>query len=253
VTQQGADPPAVWRARPHVRVTDEGRTVREVLSYTRRSGSMSAQQAQAWARRSGEWWIPDSVGDSVADSASTAGFDVHECFGGQAPLVVEIGSGIGEATTALAAARPSYNVLAFEVWRPGIAQTFQRLEAVGADNVRMVSVDAAWWMEHLLASASVRELWTFFPDPWPKRRHHRRRLVNPEFARMAAGRLEPEGRWRLATDWPEYAEHMAAVLDAEPLLHGGVVERWADRPVTRYERRGIRAGHPVTDLSYTRR
>jgi len=184
-------------------------------------------------------------------------FEIRACFEDpSAPLVVEIGSGIGEATAALAAHRPDRNVLAFEVWRPGVAETFVRLEELGAKNVRMVSVDAVWSMEHLLGEAEVSELWTFFPDPWPKKRHHRRRLVSPHFAQLAAARLVPGGLWRLATDWPEYAERIAEVLDAEPLLenvYDGPAPRWDERPLTRFERRGVRAGRPIADFAYRRR
>lgn len=235
-------------ARPHTGVTEDGRRVREVLTYTRRGSRLSARQSAAWDRRAEQWWIPDEVADETP-------FDLARWFGREAPLIVEIGSGNGEATAALAAARPSYNVLAFEVWHPGVAETFLQLERTGATNVRLISVDAVWSMEHLLRPDTVAELWTFFPDPWPKKRHHRRRLVSPAFAELAASRLVPGGRWRLATDWPEYAEWMREVLDAEPLLdneHGGVAPRWADRPRTRFERRGVRAGRPITDLGYRR-
>jgi tRNA (guanine-N7-)-methyltransferase len=170
-------------------------------------------------------------------------------------LIVEIGSGVGEATAALAAARPSYDVLAFEVWRPGVADTFVQLEAVGATNVRLLSIDAVWSLEHLLAPSSVAELWTFFPDPWPKKRHHRRRLVRADVAALAATRLRPGGLWRLATDWPEYAEQMRVVLEAEPMLanvHQGLAPRWEERPPTRFERRGRRAGRAVAELTFRR-
>jgi tRNA (guanine-N7-)-methyltransferase len=168
-------------------------------------------------------------------------------------LAVEIGSGVGEATAALAASRPSYDVLGIEVWQPGVADTFHRMEQAGVENIRMISVDAVWTLEHLLGPGSVSELWTFFPDPWPKQRHHRRRLIVPEVATLAATRLAPGGHWRLATDWGDYAEQMRRVLDAEPLLAGGVVDRWPDRPMTRFERRGVEAGRAITDLAYRRR
>jgi tRNA (guanine-N7-)-methyltransferase len=238
----------VRAARPHTGVTEDGRRLAEVLTYARRGSRLTEHQARAWERRHQEWWIADEQVDDPA-------FSVTACFGRQAPLIVEIGSGIGEATAALAVARPDANVLAFEVWHPGVAQTFMRLEEVGATNVRLLSVDAVWSMEHLLGAAEVAELWTFFPDPWPKQRHHRRRLVNPDFARLVASRLAPGSLWRLATDWAPYAEQMAAVLDAEPQLenvHDGSAPRWADRPVTRFERRGVRAGRGITDLCYRR-
>ena len=104
----------------------------------------------------------------------------------------------------------------------------------------------------LRARPSVEEVWTFFPDPWPKKRHHKRRLVDAEFAALAASRLRPGGTWRLATDWAEYAGQMRAVLDAEPGLEGGPVERWAERPVTKFERKGSAADRVITDLAYRR-
>jgi tRNA (guanine-N7-)-methyltransferase len=237
-------------ARPHTGLTEDGRRLAQVLTYTRRGSRLTDRQAAAWEQHRDQWWVPDEAVDEP-------GFDVRSAFEDpSAPLVVEIGSGIGEATVALAAARPSYNVLAFEVWRPGIAQTFMRLEEAAVGNVRLLSIDAVWSMEHLLAEEEVSELWTFFPDPWPKKRHHRRRLVNPEFASVAASRLVPGGLWRLATDWPDYADHMAEVLEAEPLLqsvYDGPAPRWDERPQTRFERRGIRAGRPIIDLAFRRR
>jgi tRNA (guanine-N7-)-methyltransferase len=233
-------------ARPHTGFTADGKRIREVLSYSRRGSRMGPRQEQAWARHRTRWWIPD---DAVDDPA----FDLTTWFGREAPLAVEIGSGVGEATVALAAARPSYDVLGIEVWQPGIADTFHRMEQSGVQNIRMISVDAVWSLEHLLGPDSISELWTFFPDPWPKQRHVRRRLVAPELAHLAATRLAPGAHWRLATDWGDYAEQMQRVLDAEPLLEGGVVDRWPERPLTRFERRGLEAGHQVTDLAYRRR
>lgn len=159
---------------------------------------------------------------------------------------------MGEATAALAAMRPESNILALEVWRPGVAETLDRLALEGVSNTRLCSVDAAWSLEHLVAPESVSELWTFFPDPWHKTKHHKRRLVSAPFARLAASRLKPGGTWRLATDWQQYADQMVEVLDAEPGVQGGVVERWEERPLTKFERKGLRAGRTITDLEYTR-
>jgi tRNA (guanine-N7-)-methyltransferase len=152
----------------------------------------------------------------------------------------------------LAAARPGCNVLALEVWLPGVAASLAEVAAAGAQNVRFCSVDAVWSLQHLVPAGGLEELWTFFPDPWPKARHHKRRLVQPDFAALVASRLRPGGAWRLATDWAPYAEHMQAVLDAEPALEGGVVERWAERPVTKFERKGLEVGREITDLLYRR-
>jgi len=244
VTGHGVPP-----ARPHHQLTEDGRRVREVLSYARRGSRFTPQQAAAWEAHHDKWVIPDEAVDRE-------GFSVDAWFG-RGPeerdgLVVEIGSGVGEATAALAARRPSYDVLALEVWRPGVAATLARLAEAGAGNVRLCSVDAVWLLEHLLAPGSMAELWTFFPDPWPKKRHHKRRLVSPAFAALAASRLRSGGVWRLATDWADYADVMREVLDAEPALEGGVVERWDERPVTKFERKGLAVGRTITDLAYRR-
>ena len=232
-------------ARPHTGLTADGRRIREVLTYSRRGSRLGPRQAAAWERHRDQWWIPDEAVDAPD-------FDLRAWFGREAPLVVEIGVGVGEATVALAAARPEVVVLGIEVWHPGVADTFHRMAQAGVDNVRMLSIDAVWTMQHLLGPASITELWTFFPDPWPKQRHQRRRLVTPEFASVVADRLVPGGLWRLATDWDDYADQARAVLDAEPGLVGGVTERWADRPVTRFEGRGLEAGRSITDLTYRR-
>lgn len=220
--------------------------MREVLTYSRRGNRFTPSQQESWDAHHEKWVIPDEAVDEV-------GFALADWFGREAPLIVEIGSGIGEATTALAAQRPSQDVLALEVWRPGVAHTLGLLAEAGAGNVRLLGVDAVWSLENLLEPGTLDELWTFFPDPWPKTRHHKRRLVTPEFARLAASRLRPGGCWRLATDWGQYAEQMVEVLDAEPGLAGGQVERWADRPVTKFERKGLAVGRRIADLSYIAR
>lgn len=189
--------------------------------------------------------IPESAVDDP-------GFDWTSWFGRDADLAIEIGSGVGEATVALAASRPHVNVLALEVWKPGVADTLARLAEAGVDNVRLCSVDAVWAMHHLVGPDSLAALWTFFPDPWHKTKHHKRRLVTPGFAHVAAQRLRPGATWRLATDWQEYADQMREVLDAEPLLDGGPTERWEERPLTKFERKGLAVERTITDLAYTR-
>lgn len=231
--------------RPGHGTTDDGRRLRVLTTYSRRGGRLDARQQAAWDAHKDAWLIPEHAVDD-------SDFDPTAWFGREAPLIVEIGSGVGEAVAALARSRPTSDVLAFEVWRPGVASTFLALERAGVENVRVLAVDAVWSMRNLLGPGQLAELWTFFPDPWPKVRHHKRRLVTPEFAAVAASRLAAGAVWRLATDWPEYAEQMRSVLDAEPLLEGGVTERWADRPVTKFERRGAAAGRPITDLRYSR-
>lgn len=187
------------------------------------------------------------------EAVDEPGFTWTSWFDRDAPLIVEIGPGVGEATGVLAAQRPGCNVLALEVWLPGVAAGLGEVAAAGADNVRFCTVDAAWCLAETLSTASVREVWTFFPDPWPKTKHHKRRLVDAQFAALVADRLEPGGRWRLATDWAPYAEQMHKVLDAEPTLDGGPVQRWADRPVTKFERKGVEVDRDIADFTYTRR
>ena len=242
----GPDARATSPSRPDGAPDRDGQSRRTVLSYARRGSRLTPTQAAAWAAHADEWVIP-------VDEVDEPAFAMADRFGRTAPLIVEIGSGVGEATGVLAAARPDHDVLALEVWVPGVAASLAEVTAAGARNVRFCPVDAAWAIEHLVAPGGLAELWTFFPDPWPKSRHHKRRLVSPEFAAVAASRLAPGARWRLATDWHHYAEHMVRVLDAEPALSGGVVERWTERPVTKFERKGLEAGRRITDLLYERR
>ena len=232
-------------ARPGTGLTEDGRRLQVLTTYTRRGSRLTPKQQAAWDRNVDRWLIPESAVDEVP-------FDVTRWSGRRAPLIVEIGSGNGEAVAALAAARPSYDVLAFEVWRPGVASTFLHLEERGVENVRLLAVDAVWCMEHLFAPGQLAELWTFFPDPWHKKRHHKRRLVTPEFAALAASRLMPGGAWRLATDWPDYAEQIETALADQPLLEGGRTERWDERPVTKFERRAVAEGRPIADFCYRR-
>lgn len=235
----------VTPARPHLKLTDDGRRVREVLSYSRRGQRFTPRQAEAWEAHHEGLVVPDEAVDDPD-------FSWAAWFGRQAPMILEIGSGVGEATAVLAAARPAYDVLALEVWRPGVADTLWRLAETGATNVRLCGVDAVWTTEHRIAPGALEEVWTFFPDPWHKKKHRKRRLVDADFAALVASRLRPGGVWRLATDWGDYAEQMEAVLDAEPALKGGVVERWSERPVTKFERKGVEAGRAITDLVYRR-
>lgn len=239
--EQGVRP-----ARPHLRMTDDGRRIREVLSYALRGSRLTEREEDAWERLSDAWVIPDEAVDDP-------GFTWAPWFGRSAPLIVEVGSGVGESLVSLAAERPDHDVLGLEVWRPGVAGALWRLEEAGVGNVRLLGVDAAWCFAHLFAPASLSEVWTFFPDPWRKTRHLKRRLVQPGFAHDVAGALVEGGTWRLATDWASYADQMEQVLAAEPLLEGGRTPRWADRPVTRFEGRGADEGRPAADLTYCRR
>lgn len=221
----------------------------------RRSERMNDSQEKAWAAHAAEWVIRVPRRELSTSVHPDACVDFDARFGRCAPLMVEIGSGRGEALVALAERHPDANIVAFEVFTPAVASTLSRIARHGVTNVRIVLANGAEGVEHLFSPGSIAELWTFFPDPWHKPRHHKRRLVNPGFAALVASRLAPGGRWRLATDWAGYAAHMRAVLDAEPGLsnpHDGWAPRFDDRPLTKYETRGLDAGRAVFDLTYVR-
>lgn len=176
---------------------------------------------------------------------------ISEAFGRSAPVAVEIGFGNGEALAQLAKARPDWNCVGVDVYRPGFGALLLACEREEIDNVRIVAGEALDFLRRL-PSACLRRIDVFFPDPWPKHRHRKRRLVNAEFAVAAARCLEPGGRLSLATDWREYAEWMLAALNAQPALAGGVAPRRASRPVTPFERKALAAGRDVVDLAYRR-
>lgn len=181
--------------------------------------------------------------------------DLDAAFGRTAPRVVEIGFGNGENLLTLAERHPDRDFLGIEVHGAGIGRVLGAMRDRGLRNIRIVRHDAVEVFDRGLAEGSVDEILIFFPDPWPKARHHRRRLVQPEVVRLLVRALAPEGVLRLATDWEPYAEHMIEVLDAEPGLvnqagEARFVPRPDDRPVTKFERRGERLGHAIFDLEY---
>jgi len=182
--------------------------------------------------------------------------DARAVFGRAAPLVLEIGSGMGETTAAIAAERPDTDFIAVEVHGPGVGSLLKRIEEQGLKNLRLIRHDALQVLEHMIADGALAGIHLFFPDPWPKKRHHKRRLVQPAFAALAARKLAAGGMLHLATDWPDYAEQMLTVLSAEPLLENtveGFAPRPERRPRTKFELRGERLGHPVHDFVFRRR
>lgn len=177
----------------------------------------------------------------------TVPFDAERVFGRRAPLVLEIGSGMGEATAAMAAADPGRDVLAVEVHTPGLGNLLRLVEAAGLSNVRVLEADAREVLRDLLAPGSLDEVRVFFPDPWPKSRHAKRRLVTTGFADLVASRLRPGGRLHVATDWESYADQAAAVLSTHADF-GPLGRDRGDRPRTRFERKGLAAGRNAHDL-----
>ncbi len=213
---------------------------------------MNPSQQKAWDGLREQWVLDLPAAERVTSVAPGTAIDPGTVFGRPGPLLVEIGSGNGDVVAAVAQTRPEANLLAFEVFEPAVASTLSKLQRAGVTNVRLAVADGAQALP-ALPDGSVTELWTFFPDPWHKARHHKRRLVNPEFAATVADKLVPGGTWRLATDWAEYADHVREVLAGEPRLTGpGEVPRWEARPVTRYEARGLAAGRGIVDLAYHR-
>ncbi|MGH8688381.1 MAG: tRNA (guanosine(46)-N7)-methyltransferase TrmB [Burkholderiales bacterium] len=172
-------------------------------------------------------------------------------FGRRAPLVLEIGSGMGETTAHIAAAQPGADFIAVEVHGPGVGSLLKRIDEQGLKNLRVIRHDAVEVLDHMVADGMLAGIHLFFPDPWPKKRHHKRRLVQPDFAALAARKLAPGGYLHAATDWPDYAAQIDQVLRAEPLLEASPEVR--DRPATKFEQRGLRLGHEVRDLCFRRR
>jgi tRNA (guanine-N7-)-methyltransferase len=180
--------------------------------------------------------------------------DVATLFGGR-PVVLEIGFGLGDATVEMARADPATGIVAVDVHTPGVARLLLAVAEHRLDNVRVVHDDAVELLRQRVDESSLAAIRVFFPDPWPKARHHKRRIVRPDLVRLMASRLRPGGVIHVATDWAPYAEVMLEVLGAEPLLrnaYDGLAPR-LERPMTKFERAGLEQGHEVADLVFVRR
>ena len=168
------------------------------------------------------------------------------------PLVLEIGSGMGETTIEIAKAHPEVDFVAVEVHGPGVGSLLNRIEAEKLANLRVIRHDALEVLEHMVEDGSLAAIHLFFPDPWPKKRHHKRRLVQPAFAALAARKLAPGGVLHAATDWPDYADWMQEVFSREASLQKAD-SGLAQKPVTKFEARGKRLGHPIRELFFRRK
>ena len=185
-----------------------------------------------------------------------APIDFDRAFGRRAPRVLEIGFGMGETTAAIAQARPDDDFLGVEVHAPGVGSLLKRVHELGLTNVRVIRHDAVEVVAAMIPPASLAGVQVFFPDPWPKKRHHKRRLLTPAFVHELALRLVPGGYLHVATDWEDYAQEILAVLAAEPLLANtaaGFAPRPDYRPLTKFEARGLKLGHGVSDVIFRRR
>ena len=212
---------------------------REIRSYVLRQGRITPSQQRAL----------DALLPKFGISFSQGFLNAQEIFGRSAPVVLEIGSGMGETTAAIAQAHPENDYLAVEVHGPGVGSLLKKIEALGLANLRVVRHDAVEVLERMIPDASLAGIHLFFPDPWPKKRHHKRRLVQPPFAALVARKLAPGGYLHAATDWPEYAAQIDEVFSASPFFGR---EEPKTRPLTKFERRGIGLGHPVRDLLFLR-
>ena len=217
-----------------------------IRSYVLRQGRFSPGQQRAYAQLLPRFGI----------SYQANPVDLDRAFGRHAPVVVEVGSGMGETTARIAAGNPATDYLAIEVHAPGVGSLLKQVEEAGLTNVRVVRHDAVEVLRDMVAPGSLAGIHVFFPDPWPKKRHHKRRLLQPDFVALAASRLAPGGVLHVATDWQEYADHVLAVLSATPGLENtadGFAPRPAARPETKFEKRGIKLGHGVWDVIFKKR
>lgn len=227
-------------------MTDAAAPPRPIRSYVRRAGRLGSGQQRALATLAPRYLLP----------FVEQPLDAEAVFGRRAPLVLEIGFGMGSATAEVAAAQPGTDFIGVEVHEAGVGALLLRIDERGLSNLRIVQHDAVAVLESMIAPASLAGVHVWFPDPWPKKRHWKRRLIQPAFVAQLASRLAPGGSLHCATDWQPYAEQMLAVLGAEPLLANtadGYAPRPAQRPLTKFEQRGLALGHGVWDLVFVRR
>jgi tRNA (guanine-N7-)-methyltransferase len=217
-----------------------------IRSYVLRAGRLGPGQQRALAELGPRFVLP----------FQPTPLDVAASFGRVAPVILEIGFGMGDATAQFAAATPAQDIIGVEVHQPGIGALLRRIGDGGLDNIRIVRHDAVQVLQQMLAPASLAGVHVWFPDPWHKKRHHKRRLIQPAFVELVCSRLAPGAYLHCATDWQPYAEQMLDVLAAEPGLvnaaGSGYAPRPAWRPLTKFEARGLKLGHGVWDLLFSR-
>jgi tRNA (guanine-N7-)-methyltransferase len=219
---------------------------RAIRSFVLRQGRLTPAQ-----QRAVETLLPVYGVSYAAES-----LDLEHAFGRQAPKILEIGFGMGAATAQIAAANPDKDYLGIEVHTPGVGNLLKLMEEQELTNLRVIQHDAVEVLRHMIADASLDGVHIFFPDPWPKKRHHKRRLLQAEFVALLCSKLKPGGYLHFATDWEEYAQWTLEVLRAEPKLVNTVADyapRPEYRPLTKFEQRGLNLGHGVWDLIFTRK
>lgn len=218
-------------------------THRPIRSFVLRQGRVSNAQRRAHDTLLPRYGIPFSPG----------AIDLDRTFGRNAPKILEIGFGMGETTAEIAAGHPGNDYLGIEVHTPGVGGLLKRIAELGLDNVRIIQHDAVEVLTHMISPSTLDGAHIFFPDPWPKKRHHKRRLIQPPFIALLVERMKPGAYLHVATDWQEYAEQVLAVLAAEPRLLNtadGYAPRPDYRPQTKFESRGLKLGHGVWDVIF---
>jgi tRNA (guanine-N7-)-methyltransferase len=230
---------------------------RESVSFVRRDTRLRPRLQQTWDAHRQTWVLDVPRVQGSMSVAPGYALDLMRDFGRMAPLVIEIGSGTGDAVIAAARARPDTSFLAVEVYLPGLAVTVAKIVRHELTNVRLVQADAVQVLENMVGPGSAAEIWVFFADPWHKNRHRKRRLIKPDFADLAASRLAPGGTLRLATDWADYAEQMRDVLaDCGSMTNSspesGFAPRFEGRVMTRFELKALASGRTIYDLELRR-
>ena len=222
---------------------------RSVVSFVRRSTRMTASQASSMSAYASTWVIPVAIGDLATMVAPQPMLDLTAVFGRRGEVIVEVGSGHGDALVGAALARPECDFLGFEVFEPAIASTLGKIASAKVTNVRLISADAVTGLTHLIGDHALSEVWVFFPDPWPKKRHHKRRLIGADFLDLVAGKLSRRGWLRLATDDDSYAVVIAETLAERDDFAVVSTERFPGRALTKYEARGIAHNRKIHDFS----
>lgn len=227
--------------------TSESTSVRgdHIRSFVLRQGRVSNAQQRYYDEGMPRWGI----------AHAPRALDFAAVFGNDHPVVLEIGCGMGETTAHIAAAQPATNFIGIEVHTPGVGSLLKEIATRELSNLRVIQHDAVEVVRDMIAPATLAGIHVFFPDPWPKKRHHKRRLIQPAFVHELALRLAPGGYLHCATDWEEYAQQMLDVMGQETLLRNtasGFAPRPAYRPQTKFEARGLRLGHGVWDVVFTR-
>ena len=218
---------------------------RHIRSFVHRRSHMTPGQKQAVEQHMDKWALPYQA----------SRLDYDQAFGRNAPTILEIGFGMGETTQKIAQLRADENFLGVEVFNAGVGALLKRIEESGVGNIRIVQHDAVEVVQNMIAPDSLAGVHIYFPDPWPKKRHHKRRLVRPEFIALLASRIKPGGYIHCATDWEDYAVQMLDVLSGEPLLQNTSADyspKPEYRPQTKFETRGLRLGHGIRDLVFKR-